>query len=98
MDIDANGHLLIQEDPGGNAHIARIVAYDLDSGGRRPGAVRPRRGSITGAPGFVAQDEESSGIVEVRRQLRSSTFLFDAQVHARYVGQTRRPRSRRGSC
>ena len=58
------------------------MAYDLDSG--RLGVLArfdPAR-FVTGAPGFITQDEESSGIVEVRRQLGKSTFLFDAQVHA----------------
>jgi len=34
-----------------------------------------------GAPGFVTQDEESSGIIDASRFLGPRTFLFDAQVH-----------------
>ena len=34
-----------------------------------------------GAPGFITQDEESSGIIDASRFLGKGTFLFDAQVH-----------------
>jgi hypothetical protein len=32
-------------------------------------------------PGFITQDEESSGIIDASRFLGPGTFLFDAQVH-----------------
>jgi hypothetical protein len=37
---------------------------------------------VTGAPGFITQDEESSGIIDASRVLGKGTFLFDAQVHS----------------
>ena len=52
MDIDANGNLLIQEDPGGNPHRARIVAYRIADGARGvlaefdPLAVHPRGAEV----------------------------------------------------
>jgi hypothetical protein len=82
LGFDAHGHLLIQEDPGNNAHVARIVAYDVKSGERAvlarfdPNLFQP------GAAGFITQDEESSGIIDASRFLGAGTFLFDAQVHA----------------
>jgi len=80
--IDSRGNLLIQEDPGGNAHLARIVAYDLDSGARGVVARFDPRLFSQGEPGFITQDEESSGIVEVKDQLGRGRYLFNAQVHA----------------
>ena len=80
--FDSRGHLLIQEDPGNNSHVARIVAYDVDSG--RIGVLArfdPARFAPGGAR-FITQDEESSGIVEAREQLGKDVFVFDAQVHA----------------
>ena len=80
--FDSRGHLVIQEDPGNNTHVARIVAYDVDSG--RIGVLArfdPARFAPGGAQ-FITQDEESSGIVEAREQLGKDVFVFDAQVHA----------------
>ncbi len=34
-----------------------------------------------GAPRFLTNDEESSGIIDTDQQLGDNTFLFDAQVH-----------------
>ena len=82
LGFDRHGHLLIQEDPGNNAHVARIVAYDVKSGERAvlarfdPNLFQP------GAAGFITQDEESSGIIDASRFLGPRTFLFDAQVHS----------------
>jgi Bacterial protein of unknown function (DUF839) len=82
LGFDTHGHLLIQEDPGNNVHLARIVAYDVKSGERAvlarfdPDLFQP------GEPGFITRDEESSGIIDSSRFLGPRTFLFDAQVHA----------------
>ena len=46
IDIDTSGNLLIQEDPDDQSHLARIVAYDTETGARgvsrdlRPRSVR----------------------------------------------------------
>ena len=83
MTIDGRGNLLIQEDPGNNAHLARILSYRIDDGAigilARFDAARfsaPATGSAP-APGFITTDEESSGIIEIAK----GEFLFDAQVH-----------------
>ena len=81
MGIDKDGNLLIQEDPGGNAQLARILAYDTDSGDR--GVVAefdPALFRKAGA-GFLTEDEESSGIIDASKVLGKGWFLFDAQVH-----------------
>ena len=82
MTIDRRGNLLIQEDPGNNAQLARIVAYEIETGNR--GVVAEFDGTRfrTGGAQFITQDEESSGIIEARRFLGKGWFLFDAQVHA----------------
>jgi hypothetical protein len=85
MTIDDRGNLLLQEDPGNNASVARIVAYRIADGA--VGVVAqfdPARFSApaTGQPSFITQDEESSGILDVSGLLgRPGTFVFDAQVH-----------------
>jgi Alkaline phosphatase PhoX len=79
--IDRRGNLLIQEDPGGNAHVARIVAYDVDTGERGVLAEFDPALFRSGGPGFITEDEESSGIIDAFKALGPGWFLFDAQVH-----------------
>lgn len=84
MDIDRRGNLLIQEDPGNNAHLARIVSYRIADGATgvlaqfdpalfSPVPTHPQPESTT--------DEESSGIIDATDILGRNTFLFDAQIH-----------------
>jgi len=78
MTIDEAGNLLIQEDPGNNAHLSRILSYRIDEGALAVLAQFDRALFTAGQPGFITQDEESSGIIDLGR----GRFLFDAQVHA----------------
>ena len=83
MTIDHEGNILIQEDPGNNAHVARIVAYRIEDGALGVVAQFDTAQFTPGLTGFITQDEESSGIIEVSDLFdQGSTFLFDAQVHA----------------
>ena len=88
LDIDRRGNLLIQEDPGGNAHVARIVAYDIDSGRRGvvatfdPALFAPA--TPGGSDAAMTTDEESSGIIDASEVLGKGAFLFDAQVHLKH--------------
>ena len=87
MTIDTHGNLLIQEDPGGNAGLARIVAYDINTGRRGVVARFDPALFAAGATGTVATtDEESSGIVDAKDVLGDGEFMFDAQVHKTVVG------------
>lgn len=82
MTIDAHGNLLMQEDPGGNDHVARIVAYRIEDGARGVVAEFDPARFAALAPGLITNDEESSGIIDVSSQVgQKGTFLFDAQVH-----------------
>jgi len=84
MGIDRHGNLLIQEDPGGNNHLARIIAYRIKDGAL--GVVARFDETLFGPganddPARLTIDEESSGIIDAERHLGDGTFLFDAQVH-----------------
>jgi len=86
MTIDDRGNLLIQEDPGGNVHIARIVAYRIADGAigtvaQFDPAVFGRDAALANSPSFLTFDEESSGIIPTTYQFGPGTFLFDAQIH-----------------
>jgi len=81
MGMDRYGNLLIQEDPGNNAHLARIIAYRIADGALGVVARFDASRFVTGGAQFMTQDEESSGIIDTEDQLGTGTFLFDAQVH-----------------
>jgi secreted PhoX family phosphatase len=84
MGIDSHGNLLIQEDPGNNNHIARVIAYRISDGALAvlaqfdPTLFGP--GSNTD-PNRLTIDEESSGIIDTEPFLGAGTFVLDAQVH-----------------
>ncbi|MFM1966248.1 MAG: hypothetical protein RL134_1973 [Actinomycetota bacterium] len=88
MSISPDGTIMIQEDPGGNDHIARIVSYNTTT--KKISTVAQFNPSLfgNGAPGKLTNDEESSGIVDITSLVaepgdKASYFLFDAQVHAK---------------
>ena len=83
----SGGNILIQEDPGNNGHVSRVVSYRLSDG--KIGTVLKFKDQYfkTGAAGFLTIDEESSGMTDVTEYLKTSKddpnnyFLLDAQVH-----------------
>ena len=78
--------MLIQEDPGGNDHVARIYAY-ASRAARSPSWRRSIPScSRRGKPGYITNDEESSGIIDTSRAFGHGSFLFDAQVHKKIGG------------
>ena len=88
ISVDSFGNVLIQEDPGNNAHLARIVSYRISDG--KVGTIAQFKAEYftsTGAS-FITQDEESSGIIDVTAELRTSKsdtasyYMFVAQIHA----------------
>jgi len=84
MTIDGHGNLLIQEDPGNNNHLARIVAYRIADGAL--GVIARFGQALFGAganadPNRLTIDEESSGIVDAEAVFGAGTFVFDAQAH-----------------
>lgn len=88
IDMDANGHILIQEDPGNNDTIARVVAYRVSDGRLGVVAKFVDKYFKAGSPTLITRDEESSGVTDVTEFLRTSSsdtksyFVLDAQVHA----------------
>ena len=88
IDVDARGNVLIQEDPGNNDHLARVVSYRTSDGRLGTVARFSPRYFVPGSPDFMTKDEESSGITDVTAFLRKGEsdtagyFVLDAQVHA----------------
>jgi hypothetical protein len=88
MAIDLKGNILIQEDPGGNDAVARIVAYRISDGALGVVAKFKDQYFKKGGAEFITNDEESSGIIDVTSFLKKGSsdkatyFMFNAQVHA----------------
>jgi secreted PhoX family phosphatase len=85
--IDESGHILIQEDPGNNAHLARVIAYRISDGKLATVAQFDKTYFATDATTPITIDEESSGMVNANAFLKkagdsASYFFFNAQVHA----------------
>ncbi len=83
MTIDRYGNLLIQEDPGGDDVLARILAYRIADGATGVVAEFDPERFSPGGSNFITNDEESSGILDAEDVLgERGAFLFDAQVHS----------------
>lgn len=85
--IDENGYILIQEDPGNNAHIARVLAYRISDGKLGVVAQFDKQYFASDATSLITIDEESSGMVNANAFLKksgdtASYFFFNAQVHS----------------
>ncbi len=88
LTVDSSGKIIVQEDPGNNAYIAKIWSIDPSTGTATQLAnFDPARFSGAGA---ITVDEESSGIVDVTELFAGVVaydtgayryFLLDAQVH-----------------
>ena len=84
MTVDSKGRVLLQEDPGNNAYLAKIWVFDPDNGELVEVAhANPAEFTTTA-------DEESSGIIDVSHILGRGTYLFDVQAHRppKYNGAT----------
>jgi len=86
MTITKDGIVVLQEDPGDNAHVARIIAFRPADGKLAVIAeFNPVYFSKTGSK-LMTVDEESSGIIDVTSLLAkpkdtAAHFFFNAQVH-----------------
>jgi Bacterial protein of unknown function (DUF839)/PEP-CTERM motif len=89
--VGKNGEVLIQEDPGNTSDIAKTWVFDPKTGQVKQILESDRRRFITGAPGFLTQDEESSGIIEVTDVLGRNDgqryFLGVMQAHYGIAGE-----------
>lgn len=82
MCIDRRGHLLIQEDPGNQAHLAKIWQYDIATDTLKLLIEHDPARFVTGAASFITQDEESSGIIDATDFFGPGWFIANVQAHA----------------
>jgi hypothetical protein len=87
LTINNSGQIFIQEDPGNQPHNAKIWRYHPDRDNLSLIAQHDPNRFVSGAPGFLTQDEESSGIIDVSDILGEGKFLLDVQAHYSIAGE-----------
>lgn len=87
MCADHLGHLLIQEDVGNNARLGRIWQYNTETDELKTVGEHDPTRFVSGAANFLTQDEESSGIIDVKSILGQGMFLLNVQAHYTLPGQ-----------
>ena len=92
MTITDNGIVVIQEDPGKNAHVSRVMAYRISDGKLATLAKFDSQYFTTTGSKFMTIDEESSGVIDVTSLLakagdKNTYLMLNAQVHT-YSGVT----------
>jgi hypothetical protein len=85
--INRNGDVLIQEDPGNQPHLAKIWRYYPAEDKLSLIAEHDPDRFVSGASGFLTQDEESSGIIDMSEILGEGKFLIDVQAHYSIPGE-----------
>ena len=95
LDFDSTGrYLMMQEDPGRNNHLSRLLAYDTV--GKKTAVVaqfEDKYFNPTNTATFMTNDEESAGIINVTQLFADATntfadgetFLLNAQIHPAFV-------------
>jgi hypothetical protein len=82
--IDRLGRIGMDEDPGNNARVSKVWAYQISTGEfvevahHNPAFFDPTQSNT---PAFITQDEETSGIVDAAHILGPGWFLLDVQAH-----------------
>lgn len=77
LTMSADGKLYIQEDPGKQDHLAAIWEYDPASKHAMKVFVSDAARFTAGQPGFLTNDEENSGIVDITALVQDASW-FDA--------------------
>ena len=79
--IDRRGHVMLEEDPGAQDYLARVWQYGIKDDSLTLVATFDPERFTPGKPGFITNDEESSGIIDAESLLGRGWYLLDAQVH-----------------
>jgi hypothetical protein len=85
--IDNSGHILIQEDVGGNPHIGKIWEYTIATDNFKVVAEHDATRFLDGGANFLTQDEEASGIIDAQSILGAGMFLLVDQAHYGISGE-----------
>jgi hypothetical protein len=87
LTINERGQVLIQEDPGNQPYLAKVWLYSPKADRLTELAHFDGSRFLAGGPGFLTQDEESSGIIDASRILGKGWYLLDVQAHYPIPGE-----------
>ncbi len=81
--MDHHGRIVMDEDPGNNSRVSKVWLYQVATGQLIQVAQHNAKffDPNIGAPDFITQDEESSGIIDAEDILGKGWFLLDVQSH-----------------
>jgi hypothetical protein len=88
--VDAQGRVTLCEDVGNNAHLGKVWQYDPATDALSQLAQHDASRFLTGGTGFLTQDEESSGVIDVSHILGNAgenVYLIDTQSHLSVGGE-----------
>ena len=80
--VDAKGRVILQEDVGNQAHLGKVLAYDIASAATLELTRHSANLFLSSSPGYIGtQDEENSGVIDLSAILGEGTYLMTDQVH-----------------
>src|SRR6185369_12074615 len=85
--VTRRGQVVALEDVGNNAHIGKVWRYSIAGNTLNPVAEHDPLRFAPGAPNFLTQDEETSGVIDVADILGEGWFLLDVQAHYSISGE-----------
>ncbi len=93
--VDGDGNVIVQEDPGNSSYIAKTWKIDPVTKDYVQIFESDRERFVSGAPGFLTQDEENSGVIEVTDIVRNANwyeagrryYLGNMQAHYKIPGE-----------
>ncbi len=85
MTVTPDGKIIIQEDPGNQTFLSRVLEFDPVTGTLSVIATHDPALFTPGLPGFITRDEESSGVIDVTELFGVTdgrAYLSADQIHA----------------
>ena len=84
---DKGGQVILQEDPGNQAYLARVYSYNTRTDRVTPILEHDATRFATGGAEFLTTDEESSGVLDVSSILGEGSYLLTTQAHYAISGE-----------
>ena len=80
--VNGRGQIVALEDIGNQPALGKVWLYDIATDTMTQVAEHDPALFTPGSPGFITQDEETSGVIDMSNILGNGWYLLDDQVHA----------------